>query len=438
MKFGDKATLTITGVDKKGRGLAKVGERLATAPFTVPGEEVEATLFARKQGALTFQVDKILKPSPHRIEPRCPYVGKCGGCAWQQFDYAYQLELKKGLVNAAFIAAGMTERVEKVLPCPEQFYYRNRMDYCIGWKGELGLKSPGRWNSYNDLETCYLLSPDAVKAMTVFRAWMKDNAVVPWDNVKQTGYARYMVIREGKNTAERMVTIVTSDAPLPAAEALISALSPFATSIYHGINPTVTDLSIAENMTLLKGKALLTETISGKSYDIPPNSFFQTNSLMAAQLLGKAKEFLADRPPKTLLDLYCGVGFFGIGLSDVATRVVGVEIDAAAIETAKSNAAKNGLTNVSFTAAKAESLVWKEERPDTVIVDPPRAGLHPDVITTLLAQKPERIVYVSCNYESFARDWGALKTDYSLSRFEALDLFPHSPHVELVTLLERK
>jgi 23S rRNA (uracil-5-)-methyltransferase RumA len=438
MKFGDKAKLAITGVDKKGRGLAKLGERTACVPFAVPGEEVEATLFKRRQGDLVFQLDAVTKPSPHRITPRCAYAGKCGGCAWQQFDYAYQLELKKGLMNAAFAAAGMTETVGSVIPCPDIFHYRNRMDYCVGWKGELGLKAPGRWNAYLDLDECHLLSPDAVKAMAAFRAWMKDNGVAPWDNVKHVGYARYLVIREGKNTGERLMTVVTSDGPLPAQDELMAALTPFATTLYHGVNPTLTDLSIAERLTLLHGKPLLTEKVAGKSYDIPPNSFFQTNTVMAGALLGKVKEYLAGRRPKTLLDLYCGVGFFGIGLADAAERVIGVELDAQAIETAKSNAEKNGLTNASFTAAKAEDLDWKGSAPDTVIVDPPRVGLHAKVIETLLEEKPARIVYVSCNYESFARDWTVLKSSYRLARFDALDLFPHSPHVELVTLLERK
>ena len=438
MKFGDKAKLTITSVDKKGRGTAKLGERIARVPFAVPGEEIEATLFKRRHGDLVFEMDAVIKPSPHRIAPRCSYAGKCGGCAWQQFDYGYQLELKKGLINEAFAAAGMTERIESVIPCPETFYYRNRMDYCVGWKGELGLKAPGRWNAYLDLNECYLLSPDAVKAMAAFREWMKTNEVAPWDNVKHTGYARYMVIREGKNTGERMIMVVTADGPLPAQAELIAALKPFSTTLYHGINPTLTDLSIAQSMTLLHGKPMLSEKIGIRTYDIPANSFFQTNSLMAGKLLETVRGFLSDRPPKTLLDLYCGVGFFGIGLADTAERVIGVELDEAAIETARSNATKNGLSNMTFTAGKAESLGWKDILPDTVIVDPPRAGLHPDVVTTLIEQKPERIAYVSCNYESFARDWAALRETYALARMEALDLFPHSPHVELATLLVRK
>lgn len=438
MKFGDKAVVKITEVDKKGRGCGLVGERKACANFTVPGEEVEARLVARKQGVLRMEVENVLVASPHRVVPRCPYVGRCGGCAWQQFDYGYQLELKKGLVNKAFEEGGLTERVDSVVPSPDLFYYRNRMDYCVGWKGELGLKEPGRWNTYVDLEECHLLSPVAVEVMRIFRTWMRDNAITPWDVKKHTGYARYLVIREGKATGKRMVTIVTAEGELPAKAGLVAALSKFATTIYHGVNPTITDLSIVSRLELLHGEQFLEEAVDGKTFSIHPNSFFQTNTAMAERLIGTVREFLGDRKPRTLLDLYCGVGLFGISLAGDAERIVGVEIDDRAIEMARLNAARNGIANAEYFANKAEDLAWSEERPDVVIVDPPRSGLHPKVVMTLLRRLPERIAYVSCNYESFVRDFQSFSRSYRMTRVAALDLFPHSAHVELVTMLERK
>jgi 23S rRNA (uracil-5-)-methyltransferase RumA len=438
MKFGDKAVVKITDVDKKGRGCGLVGERKACANFTVPGEEVEARLVARKQGVLRMEVENVLVPSPHRVAPRCPYVGKCGGCAWQQFDYGYQLELKRGLVNKALEAGGLTDRIDAVVPSPDLFYYRNRMDYCVGWKGELGLKEPGRWNTYVDLEECHLLSPGAVEVMRVFRSWMRENAVVPWDVKKHTGYARYLVIREGKRTGKRMVTIVTAEGELPRKDALVSALASHATTVYHGVNPTITDLSIVSRLELLHGEQFLEETVDGMTFAIHPNAFFQTNTAMAERLVGTVREFLGDRKPRNLLDLYCGVGLFGICLAGDAERVVGVEIDEQAIEMARANAARNGIANAEYFASKAESLIWEKEKPDVVIVDPPRSGLHPKVVATLLANAPERIAYVSCNYESFVRDFLSLAAKYRITRLASLDLFPHSAHVELVVMLEKK
>ncbi|MBI4457515.1 23S rRNA (uracil(1939)-C(5))-methyltransferase RlmD [Candidatus Uhrbacteria bacterium] len=438
MKFGDSTTLKISSVDKKGRGCGEVGGRQACAHFTIPEEVVEARLLSRRQGKLMFQVERVVEPSPARVTPRCPYAGRCGGCAWQQFDYGRQIELKRGLVNAALAAGGIRHRIEAVMPAPELFYYRNRMDYCVGPRGELGLKEPGRWNAYLDLDDCYLLSPDAVKLMNAFRGLMKKIPLEPWNSAAYNGYARYLVIREGKRTGKRMATIVTSDAPLPARQEIIDALAPFATTIYHGINPTITDLSLAPRLELIHGDEFLEEKIAGKSFLIHPNSFFQTNTVMAEKLYETVAEFLSKDRPKTLLDLYCGVGFFGIALAGRAQKVVGIELDAEAIVMAGKNAERNGVANIAFEAAKAESLVWERERPDAVIVDPPRAGLHPKVIGSLLAHKPERIVYVSCNYESFVRDFADLGKAYDLEEVRAMDMFPHSPHVELATNLRRK
>ncbi len=439
MKFGDRVTFKINAVDKKGRGVGTTATgRPMVVPFTVPGEEVEASLVARAQGKFKMRLESVMTPSPHRVQAKCRHAGKCGGCAWQQFDYEFQLGLKRGLVNDALAAAGITQRIEAVIPAVSTFYYRNRMDYGLGWKGELGLKEPGRWNTYVDLEECFLLSPESVELMRRFRAYMREAAIVPWDVKKHTGYGRYLVIREGKFTGQRMVMFVTAAGELPMPEKLVAALGDLATTVYHGVNSTVTDLSTADTLTLLSGAPLLEEKIDGKTFSVHPNAFFQTNSAMAEVLVRKVREFLGDRTPQVLLDLYCGVGLFGICLAGDAKRVVGVEIDPDAIEMARANAVRNGLTNTEYFAAKTESLVWENEEPDTVIIDPPRAGLHPDVVKTLLIRKPKRIIYVSCNYESFCREWRELSLEYKIERLEALDLFPHSPHIETVALLTLK
>lgn len=454
LKFGEKATVTITSIDKKGRGLGIVESttggipRTARVSFTGPGETVEAIVIKRDGGDYIMKPEKFLKTSEHRITPPCPHAQTCGGCSLQQFNYEHQLELKRGLITKCLEDNNITLPNSPITihKSPTTFHYRNRMDYGIGPNGELGLKEPGSWNRYVDLSTCLLLSDDAVKVMSAFRAYMKKHNLKPWDNRKYTGYVRYLVIREGKRTGQRMVSIITSaesepgsGTALPAQEELIAALSPFATTIYHGINATITDLSVTQDMTLLHGAPYLEEKIAGNTYSIHPNAFFQTNTVMAEKLVEKAREYLSAKPPRILLDLYCGTGLFGLSLAPLAERVFGVEIEPTAIDTAKQNAVRNNITNTEFVAGKAEDLaLWEQEKPDTVIIDPPRAGLHPKVIKLLLEKEPERIVYVSCNYESFARDWKDLGTKYTVAKIDALDLFPHTAHAEVIALLEKK
>ncbi|MEA3248876.1 MAG: 23S rRNA (uracil(1939)-C(5))-methyltransferase RlmD [Patescibacteria group bacterium] len=437
MKYGEKKTIEINSVDRKGRGCGEVNERPACVYFTIPGETVEGSFVGRKKGFKKFELDELITPSPHRVEPECPHAGTCGGCAWQHIDYAHQLELKLGLINETLEAGGI-ERLESIEPCPQKFHYRNRMDYCVGPEGQVGLKEPGRWNSYVDLETCMLLSPRAVEVLREFKNWIRENRIEPWNVFKRAGYVRYIVIREGKNTKERMVTIVTAKGDLPARDDLVHRLAPLTTTLYHGINPEITDLSISSKLELLHGEQSLTESVLGWKFAIHPNAFFQTNTVMAEKLLAKVSNYVANIGARILLDLYCGVGFFSIGVADAVGKVIGIELDDQAIASAKRNAHMNGIANATFTTAAAESLIWKDEKPDVVIIDPPRAGLHPKVVSTLLEEQPPYIIYVSCNYVSFARDFATLKEIYDIKELSAFDLFPHSPHAETVALLKRR
>lgn len=438
MKYGEKKTIEITGADRKGRGCGEVNGRPACVNFTIPGEKVEGSFVGRKKGVKKFQLDGIIDPSPHRIEPECPHAGHCGGCAWQHIDYAHQLELKRGLINDALQAGGIEQRIGKIEPCPRLFHYRNRMDYCIGPEGQVGLKERGRWNSYVDLDTCMLLSPEAVEVMREFKGWMRESGVEPWNMFSRTGYLRYLVIREGKNTGERMVTVVTHKGEMKSKGDLVRRLAPLATTIYHGTNPEITDLSISSSLRLLHGERYLTESVCGWKYMIHPNSFFQTNTFMAERLLKQVARHVTAVGAQTVLDLYCGVGFFSLGIADSVREVFGVELDNEAISMAKRNAHMNGITNATFVGAAAESLIWKDRRPDAVIIDPPRAGLHPKVASTLLEEAPAHLIYVSCNYVSFARDFSRLRERYGIADLAAFDLFPHSPHAETVALLKLK
>jgi 23S rRNA (uracil-5-)-methyltransferase RumA len=435
MKFGDPIKGTVTGLDTKGRGTFEQ----YVIPFTGPGDEVEATFLKRDSGTRIGKLTKVVKPSADRIDAPCPHAGVCGGCLWQHLSYEAQLRLKKEMINRAFEASGHEERVSQVIPSGETFYYRNRMDYVVGWKGELGLKEYGSWNRYLDLSTCLLLDTETPTILQTVRELMKDLKLEPWDAKKYTGDIRYCVIRLGKNTKQRMISLVIHDlkrfTPELRAE-ITKRLSPFATSLYLAENPEITDVSQGKTLELLHGVEYLQEEVNGITYTIHPNSFFQTNTGMAAALQSRVLEAL----PKTgrILDLYCGLGFFGIAAAKRGLEVYGHELDAPAIELAKKNAEANGVADKTrWGAGPTEALDWSAEKPDAVIIDPPRAGLHPKAVQALLDNMPPKIVYVSCNFHRLVDELKKLKTAYRVESVEALDLFPQTPHVEVITVLRR-
>ncbi len=446
MKFGDLMKGAITGLDDKGRGVFD-GRAI---PFTAPGDEIEATFVKRDKGMKIGRLTKILTPSPDRVATPCPHAGVCGGCLWQHLAYPAQLQLKKDMINRALGSSGHAERIENVMPSEETFYYRNRMDYVVGWKGELGLKEYGSWNRYLDLSTCLLLDKETPAILQTVRELMLELKLEPWDAKKYSGDIRYCVIRLGKNTGERMISLVVHDLKRfddTRKSLLVTRLSPLCTSLYLAENPEITDVSQGKTLVLLHGKEFLTEEVNGIRYTIHPNSFFQTNTGMAGKLqdavlnavgadqrVGPGADTLV-RPYK-ILDLYCGLGFFGIAAAKRGMNVYGHELDAAAIELAKKNAEADGVAdNTRWGAGPTEAFDWSAEKPDAVIVDPPRAGLHPKALEALVKNRPPRIVYVSCNYRRLAEELKTLKTIYRVENLQALDLFPHTPHVEVVATL---
>jgi 23S rRNA (uracil-5-)-methyltransferase RumA len=372
-----------------------------------------------------------------QVKAPCPHAGVCGGCLWQHISYPAQLRAKKDMINAAFANAGHEERISEVMASPDELYYRNRMDYVIGWRGEVGLKEYGSWSRYIDLTTCLLLDKETPTILQIVRDLMKDLDLKPWDAKFYRGNIRYCVIRLGKNTNERMISLVVHDLKeideMKRAE-ITKRLSPFATSLYLAENPEITDLSQGKTLVLLHGKEFLNEQVNGVTYTIHPNSFFQTNTQMAGKLQNVVLEQLVD--VKNILDLYCGLGFFGIAAAKRGMSVYGHELDAPAIELAKVNAANNDVADKTrWGAGPTEALDWSAEKPDAVIIDPPRAGLHPKAVKALLENAPPKIVYVSCNYKNLVKELVELKQKYRVTNLQALDLFPQTPHLEVVATL---
>lgn len=451
MKYGERVEIMVERLDEKGRGSGPVlsnkpevkSQRWVTARGTIPGERVAGNFSGKDKGVIRLSDVEILTASPDRVKPECPHFGTCGGCSLQHIVYKRQAELKLEFVRRVFSDAKLAIAPEGITVADTTYRHRNRMDFVFGHGGELGLKEPGRWDRPVDLTTCLMLSEDANRVRLIVRDWARGTKLPFWDNKAYVGFFRYLVIRESVRTNERMATLVTSAGEIPEAhkKSLVEKLAPLCTTIYHGINPKITDLSIAEELHLLHGKDRLHETVAGVTFAIHPNSFFQTNTAMAEKLLLHVRDLVVKGQTsniKCLLDLYCGSGFFSLTLAKDVEKSLGIELDAHGIAMAKENAAANGITNTKFRAELAEALTWLAEKPDVAIVDPPRSGLHPKVVGALLAGHPPRIIYVSCNPRALALDLKFLLKDYDATSVQAFDLFPQTPHVETVVHLKLK
>lgn len=476
--------MKIEGYDEKGRGLGQIEIlpneiRQIVTPFTAQGDEVEAIFVKREYGLKICQLDKIVQSGPDRVKAPCPHAGVCGGCLWQHLDYQAQLKEKERGIQELFAEINLGDKVKSIIPADETLGYRNRMDYCVGWNGEIGLKEYGSWNHYVDVKECFLPKPGVKNILQTVRDLMKQFDLQPWDAKFHKGDIRYVVIRDGQNTKQRMITLVIQDASRINQEArrfLSEKLKPLCTTLLLGQLSKPTDLSLAESFETLLGEPWLEEKINDVTYRIHPNSFFQTNSAMAARLqdvvldsalsaachscegrnpvkiektksdgsLTSAPSLLRD-DKKVLLDLYCGLGFFGIAAAkaDKGLKVHGFELDEEAIKLASQNAEINKVgERCHFFSGKAEDLGWKDIEAQTVIIDPPRSGLHPRVIETLLdetaALQPSTLIYVSCNYHRLKEELPLLMQKFDVTSIQPLDLFPQTPHVEVVVTLQRK
>lgn len=453
MKFGHKLKLKIDGYDGKGRGTssAEIAPgilRDIVVPFAAIGDELECVFVKRDHAVKVCEIEKIVKPGADRVEPVCEHAGKCGGCIWQHLRYEAQTIEKQRGVRELFSNLQLEDKVKDIVPADETLYYRNRMDFAVGWNGEIGLKQTGSWNRYIDINECHLLKPGAGEILQAVREWMKEYDLQPWDVKFHSGDVRYVVIRDGVETGERMVIVVVADATRISGQAkqelkdkvLALSPSPRPSSVLIGEQPKIADLSYAETFEVLHGKLNLTEIVNDVTYEIHPNSFFQTNTKMAARLQDVVLGAISDAKTKKLLDLYCGLGFFGIAAAKKIgeiEEVIGYELDEEAIKLASQNMNLNGVgERCRFFSGPAEALEWKDVEADTLILDPPRSGLHHKVIKTLLEGDspicPQTIIYVSCNYHRLEHELPSFLEKYEVTSILPLDLFPQTRHVEVV------
>ncbi len=333
--------------------------------------------------------------------------------------------------------------VKEILPSPKTDHYRNRMDFVIDFEGRVGMRQKGKWWRVIDGHTCFLANERIDALFSLVRKWVHTSGLSYFDRKAHTGLLRYAVIR-ATLAGDTMINIVTSG-PHHAQEnrdTIVNALVDLQeetnpTTLIWSVNHTITDVSYGDDLTVMSGPGAIIEEINGYQYRISPNAFFQTNSHAAPLLQDTVQEFAGDLTNKILLDLYCGSGFFSIMLSAQTKRTIGIEMNEQAVEDAKKNATRNNST-AEFVLQKTEGADWGTYNPDIVILDPPRSGMHDKALADLMRIKPRTIIYVSCNPKNFAREMIQLQEYYEVSNMRAIDMFPHTPHVELVTRLDLK
>lgn len=415
--------LEIVAFDRRGAGVGRDGKRRYRVDYAYPGDRVLAVPIGRGRAKLV----RVLEPGEYRTEPRCVHFSICGSCRWQGLSYEAQLKFKGEVVGKLF------SREVRVEPSPKIWYYRNRMDYTIAAHA-IGMRRYSSFAEVESAEGCLLLSEESDEILRLSQKFFRENSLKVYDILSKRGFLRYLVLREGKFTGDRLVSVVTTEGRFPV-EKFASALGELARSVLWAVNDTPSDVSVGEVRSYV-GRDYFEERLGRNTYRVPAFSFFQTNTYQAENLIKCVRSWLGST--SRLLDLYCGVGTFSIALADLAEEVVGVEEDSGAIKAAELNAELNGAEEARFIAGKAEEVLPRlEEKFEAVVVDPPRAGMHPKVIAALNRLAPDVVIYVSCNPYTQAEDIAKLQ-GYEVERVSAYDMFPHTPHIENIALLVKR
>ena len=475
LKKDDRLTLSISDMGVDGEGIGKAEGIPIFVKDAIIGDEVLVKILKMKKNYGYGRLEEILKPSPWRVEPRCAHYRRCGGCQLQVMDYKKQLEYKENKVRnnlmriGGFDGADLEAVREPVKGMEEPFGYRNKAQFPVG-RDKDGRIVTGFYASRSHRiianRRCVLGAEENERILDLVISFMDRYGIAPYNEADQTGLVRHILIRKGFSTGELMVCLVVNGFWLPHSEALVSELCKFKgmASISLNINRKNTNVILGEKVVLLWGQPYITDTIGEIRYRISPLSFYQVNPVQTRHLYGKALEYAGLSGQETVWDLYCGIGTISLFLARKARKVYGVEIVPAAIADAKENARLNGIENAEFFVGKAEEVLpefyertagVEEDRdgivenagggsdkmrhPDVIVVDPPRKGCDERLLETMAKMQPERIVYVSCDSATLARDLKYLKgAGYELMRWQAVDMFPMTgPHVETVVLLSR-
>ena len=456
--------VTIEGMSSEGKGFAKLNGKVIFTEYAVPGDVVDMEIRKSKKSFAEAVITQLKTPSLLRTQPACSHFTVCGGCKWQHIQYAEQLKFKRQIVEDAFTRIGKVAFpiIPEVVGCKDNYYYRNKMEFSFTdrrWltdaevatgqefehRNGLGFHVPGNFWGVLDVEHCYLQADPSNKIRLAVKDFALKNGYTFFNLQKQYGLLRNLMVRN-TSIGELLVMVCfyeNDEEKIGKLMQFISTEFPEITSLQYVYNPKKNDTIYDLEPVVYKGNDHIVEQLGKYRFKVGPKSFFQTNSVQAKVLYDITKEFAELKPEDAVYDLYTGVGSIGIYVSDSCKRVTGIEQVEAAIEDAKVNAKLNNVTNCSFYAGDVR-MVLKEEfiatngKPDVVITDPPRAGMHEDVVRTLLQLEAPKIIYVSCNPATQSRDLQLLDEKYEVTRVQPVDMFPHTTHIENVVRLELK
>jgi 23S rRNA (uracil1939-C5)-methyltransferase len=451
LKKGDIVSLKIEDLAFGGPGVARHEGFVVMVDRALPGDTVRAEVYRVRKSYAEASTVEVVEPSEQRVPPACAHFGVCGGCKWQDLDYQAQLQYKRRQVTEALRRIGRVEvpPVEEVLPSPETFFYRNKMEFSFGQDPDgllvLGLHPTGSYRDVFDLRKCHLQSELSNQLVASVREECRRMGLVPYNVKTHEGFLRYLTVREGKLTGEVMVNLVTAegnDEDVAEIAEAVAAQFPAVVSFIRSVNSRRATVAVGEREEVLFGKPYITERICESTFEITASSFFQTNSRQAERLYSTVLEAAELTSEDQVLDLYSGTGTISILSARVAKEARGVEAQPDAIRNAERNAALNGVRNCFFVRAdvrKALVAMSGDRRPaSVVVVNPPRAGVSKSVIHHMLKLRPRRFVYVSCNPTTLARDLGLIcERDYTLRGVRPVDMFPHTSHIECVVRVDR-
>ncbi|MFK7899897.1 MAG: 23S rRNA (uracil(1939)-C(5))-methyltransferase RlmD [Cyclobacteriaceae bacterium] len=454
--------VTIEGIAAEGKCIARVDDKVIFVSYAAPGDVADIWLTKKRKNYAEAKIQTLHTPSDLRIEPICSHFSVCGGCKWQHIPYAMQIEAKEQQVTDALQRIGKVElpTTQPIIPSIETTHYRNKLEYTFTsqrWltdeeirsdekleRNAVGFHVPGKFDKVLDVDTCYLQGDLSNQVRNFIKKYALENAIPFFNIVQKTGNLRNLIIRN--TSIDQWMVIVQLTEWNSETEKLLTAIDtkfPDLTSLNYVVNTKGNETFHDLDVICFKGSTYIEEEMEELRFRISPKSFFQTNSKQAYILYQKTRE-LADLTGNELVyDLYTGTGTIANFIASKAKKVVGIEYVEAAIEDAKVNSEINGISNTDFFAGDmkdllTEEFVAKNGKPDVIITDPPRAGMHTDVVNQLIKLRSPKIVYVSCNASTQARDLELLDSTYKVTHVQPVDMFPHTHHVENVVLLELK
>lgn len=466
---GLELELTVTDLAFGGMGIARKDDFVFFIPQALPGQRVRVKVTRKKKKYAETRLLQVVEQSPYFVSPQCEHFYDCGGCLLQHLNYPIQLEFKRQQVIDSLERLGGMKglEVEPTLASTDIFYYRNKMEFSFSrqrWLSQgdiasqqelvktglfLGLHARGFYEKVIDINKCWLLSEASNALIHFVRNFARSSDLAAYSTRDHEGFWRFLVVREGKMTGQTMVNIVTREfnARIMAefAEQLVQQF-PTIHCLVNNISASKSNVAFGENEMLLTGAPVIAERIGPFVFNVSANSFFQTNSRQAQKLYDLVAKLADLSGHEVVYDLFSGTGTIGIYLSGQARRIVGFEVIESAITDARQNAALNHVENCHFVHSdlmialeNAEELFRQFGRPEVMIIDPPRGGMHPKTVAGILRLAPERIIFVSCNPTTLARDLATLvKEDYDIGPIYPVDMFPHTAHIEVVMRLDRR